>query len=54
MLTTSDVDSDTEIARQRRGAAGFFWALLNIATSMSVAGNAAHAGSYPGVVAASE
>jgi hypothetical protein len=37
MLTTSDVDSDTEIARQRRGAARFFWTLLNIATSMSVA-----------------
>ncbi|HVQ52751.1 MAG TPA: DUF2637 domain-containing protein [Mycobacterium sp.] len=43
MPTTSDIDIDTEIARQRRGAARFFWTWLIVATSMSVAGNVAHA-----------
>jgi hypothetical protein len=41
MPTTSDVG--TRIARQRRGAARFFWMWLIVATSMSVAGNVAHA-----------
>jgi hypothetical protein len=41
MPTTSDVG--TEVARQRRGAARFFWTWLIVATSMSVAGNVAHA-----------
>ena len=36
-------DTDTAIARQRRGAARFFWTWLIVATSMSVAGNVAHA-----------
>jgi hypothetical protein len=43
MPTTSDIDIDTEAARQRRGAARFFWMWLIVATSMSVAGNVAHA-----------
>jgi hypothetical protein len=43
MPTTSAIGIDTEIARQRRGAATFFWAWLIVATSMSVAGNVAHA-----------
>ena len=43
MPTTSDIDIDTEAARQRRGAARFFWTWLIVATSMSVAGNVAHA-----------
>jgi hypothetical protein len=43
MPTDSDIDVDTETARQRRGAARFFWMWLIVATSMSVAGNVAHA-----------
>ena len=43
MQTTSDIPSDTEMARQRRGAAGFFWMWLIVATAMSVTGNVAHA-----------
>jgi hypothetical protein len=43
MPTTGDIDIDTETARQRRGAARFFWTWLIVATSMSVAGNVAHA-----------
>jgi hypothetical protein len=43
MQTTSDIPSDTEMARQRRGAARFFWMWLIVATAMSVTGNVAHA-----------
>jgi hypothetical protein len=43
MQTTSDVQSETEMARQRRGAARFFWLWLIAATAMSVTGNVAHA-----------
>jgi len=43
MQTTSDVQSETEMARQRRGAARFFWMWLIVATAMSVTGNVAHA-----------
>src|ERR1700738_570381 len=43
MSTTSAIDIDAEIVRRRRGAATFFWTWLIVATSMSVAGNVAHA-----------
>jgi hypothetical protein len=43
MPTTYAIGIDTEIARQRRGAATYFWTWLIVATSMSVAGNVAHA-----------
>ena len=43
MQSTSDIDIDTEMARQRRGAARFFWMWLIVATAMSVTGNVAHA-----------
>jgi len=43
MRTTSDTQIDTEMARQRRGAARFFWLWLIVATAMSVTGNVAHA-----------
>lgn len=43
MQTTSDIPSDTEMARQRRGATRFFWMWLIVATAMSVTGNVAHA-----------
>jgi hypothetical protein len=43
MSTTSDIGIGTGIDRQRRGAARFFWMWLIVATSMSVAGNVAHA-----------
>jgi hypothetical protein len=43
MHTTSDVRIDTEMARERRSAARFFWMWLTIATAMSVIGNVAHA-----------
>src|SRR6478736_8855693 len=42
MLSTSDLGSDTEVARQKRGAR-FFWIWLITATAMSVTGNVAHA-----------
>lgn len=43
MSTTSAIDIDAEVVRRRRGAATFFWTWLIVATSMSVAGNVAHA-----------
>jgi len=43
MQTTSDVQTETEMARQRLGAARFFWMWLIVATAMSVTGNVAHA-----------
>jgi hypothetical protein len=43
MQPISDVPSDPELARQRRGAARFFWMWLIVATAMSVTGNVAHA-----------
>jgi hypothetical protein len=43
MRTTSDTQIDTEMARQRRGAARFFWLWLIVASAMSVTGNVAHA-----------
>ena len=43
MQTTVDVASEIAIARQRRGAARFFWLWLVTATAMSVTGNVAHA-----------
>ena len=43
MQTISRGDSDDEIARGKRGAAGFFWIWLIMATSMSVSGNVTHA-----------
>jgi hypothetical protein len=43
MQSTSDIDTDTEMARQRRGVARFFWMWLIVATAMSVTGNVAHA-----------
>jgi hypothetical protein len=43
MRTTSDTQVDIEMARQRRGAARFFWLWLIVATAMSVTGNVAHA-----------
>lgn len=43
MQTTSDIAGDIELARQRRGAARFFWLWLITATTMSVTGNVAHA-----------
>jgi hypothetical protein len=43
MPTTSDDRVETELARQRRGAARFFWLWLIVATAMSVTGNVAHA-----------
>jgi hypothetical protein len=46
MQTTSDTQIDTEMARQRRGAARFFWLWLIVATTMSVTGNVTHAVLY--------
>ncbi len=43
MRTTSDTQIDSEMTRQRRGAARFFWLWLIVATAMSVTGNVAHA-----------
>src|SRR6185312_11184682 len=43
MPSTSDLGIDTEVARQKRGAARFFWMWLITATAMSVTGNVAHA-----------
>jgi hypothetical protein len=43
MQPTSDVDIDTEAARQTRCATRFFWMWLIVATAMSVTGNVAHA-----------
>ena len=43
MQTTSVTQIDTEMTRQRRGAARFFWLWLIVATAMSVTGNVAHA-----------
>jgi hypothetical protein len=43
MRTTSDTQIDIEMARQRRGAARFFWLWLIAATAMSVTGNVADA-----------
>ncbi len=43
MRTTSVTQIDAETARQRRGAARFFWLWLIVATAMSVTGNVAHA-----------
>lgn len=43
MQTTSDTQIETELARQRRNAARFFWLWLVVATAMSVTGNVAHA-----------
>jgi len=43
MQTSSDTPSDTQIARQRRGAARVFWLWLIVATAMLVTGNVTHA-----------
>jgi hypothetical protein len=43
MQTTSEIQIDAEMARQKRGAASFFWMWLIVATAMSVTGNVAHA-----------
>jgi hypothetical protein len=43
MSTTRDVQIESELSHQRRGAAQFFWMWLVVATSMSVTGNVAHA-----------
>jgi hypothetical protein len=43
MQSTSDIGIDAEMARQRRGAARFFWMWLIVATAMSVTGNVVHA-----------
>ena len=43
MHTTSDIRIDTEMTRERRGAARFLWMWLTIATAISVIGNVAHA-----------
>src|SRR6476660_7507779 len=43
MQPASGTDIDTDMARQTRGAARFFWMWLIVATSMSVTGNVAHA-----------
>jgi hypothetical protein len=43
MRTTSDTQTDIEMACQRRGAARFFWLWLIVATAMSVTGNVADA-----------
>jgi hypothetical protein len=42
-VPSADIDTDTEIARQKRGAAQVFWMWLIVATSMSVGGNVAQA-----------
>jgi hypothetical protein len=43
MQTSSDTPSDTQIARQQRGAARVFWLWLIVATAMLVTGNVTHA-----------
>jgi hypothetical protein len=43
MQPASGTDIDTDMARQTRGAARFFWMWLIVATATSVTGNVAHA-----------